>query len=254
MQHIGPMPFHIKYYGLILALSGFIYPMLSLIQLFRHRNHIENEFSNIEKINLNWLRYWIIISITGFWISFIIIWVAQYEWVNYLTSFQVVATQLTFNIVIIGFYGVRQTTIFTNMPSLVVEDRAISRSKSVESKAPISEASDLLLKVQKFMLEEKPFLDSQLTIDMLASQLHMSRHELSQIINEQVGLNFFNFVNQYRVEEIKKRIANKQYTHLTLLGIALETGFNSKSSFNHIFKKNEGVTPSEYKRKIAESN
>ena len=252
IQQRGPLPFQVRYYGLILAFFSFLYPMLSLNQLFRHRSRIENEFSNIEKINLNWLRYWIIISITAFWVSFIIIWVAQYDWVNYLTSFQTVATMLTLNVVIIGFYGLRQTTIFTNVhPSEATSQPEVNEKKYKSTSLKDNESAQLLTKVQHYMKEEKPYLSSQLTIDSLAAQLHMTRHELSQVINEQLGVNFFNFVNRYRVEEVKLRMTDEQFKHLTLLGIAFETGFNSKSSFNHIFKKMEGVTPSEFKRKIS---
>lgn len=252
IQQSGSLPFNIRHYGLILAFFSFLYPMLSLGLLFKHRSRIENEFSNVEKINLNWLRYWIIISISGFWISFIIIWVAQYDWVDYLTSFQTVATQLTLNIVIIGFYGLRQTTIFSNLQTLADQVHTVKNEEKYKtSLLKKEESSALLFKIQEYMKTEKPYLSSQLNIESLASQLHLTKHDLSQVINEQLGLNFFNFVNQYRVKEVKERIANKKYRHLTLLAIAFETGFNSKSSFNHIFKKVEGITPSEYKRQLS---
>lgn len=251
IQQRGDLPFHVRYYGLILAFFSFIYPLLSLLLLFRHRNRIENEFSNIEKINLNWLRYWIIISMTSFWVSFIIIWVAQYEWVNYLTSFQTVATQLTLNIVIVGFYGLRQTTIFTNINSELISTAEEEEVPRQISRDEDEQATITLKKIKGFMLKEKPYLNSQLNIESLSAELHMTRHELSRVINEQLGVNFFNFVNHYRIEEVKRRIADEKYQHLTLLGIAFETGFNSKSSFNHIFKKMEGMTPSEFKKQIS---
>lgn len=252
IQSGGAMPFHIRYYGLILAFFSFIYPMLSLELLFRHRSRIENQFSNTEKINLNWLRNWIIISITSFWVSFIIIWVAQYNWLNYLTSFQTVAIQLTCNVVIIGFYGLRQTTIFTNASSETVYQAPQLSDDKIKPVATVDEKSlELLERLKSYMANQKPYLSSQLNLDSLASQMSVTRHDLSQAINDNLGINFFHFVNQHRVEEVKRRIADQQYAHLTLLGIAFETGFNSKSSFNHIFKKMEGITPSEYKRNLS---
>ena len=91
---------------------------------------------------------------------------------------------------------------------------------------------------------------SQLSLEGLAGQVGMTKHDLSQLINDQLNTNFFGFVNDYRIEAFKERLTQKEYEHYTLLGIALETGFNSKSSFNSIFKKAEGITPSAYKKQI----
>ena len=96
------------------------------------------------------------------------------------------------------------------------------------------------------MKTEKPYLNSQLSISMLAEQIKIPSNHLSQIINEQEGKNFFEFVNNYRIEEVKQRIIENQDKKFTLLAIAYDSGFNSKSSFNRIFKKQEGLTPNQY--------
>ena len=98
------------------------------------------------------------------------------------------------------------------------------------------------------MVSQKPYLDPDLTLPGLADELDIPSHYLSQIINERIGSNFFDFINQHRVEEIKRRIADPSYAHYSLLGIAFESGFNSKSAFNRVFKKLTGRTPSEFKR------
>ena len=82
-----------------------------------------------------------------------------------------------------------------------------------------------------------------LSITELAGQLEIPSNHLSQIINEQVGENFFEFVNTYRVKEVQDRIKENQDKKFTLLAIAFDSGFNSKSSFNSIFKKQTGITP-----------
>ena len=78
----------------------------------------------------------------------------------------------------------------------------------------------------------------------------MSIHLLSQVINEQLGVNFFNFVNQYRVEEFKERLADPSNRNFSLLGIAFDSGFNSKSTFNRIFRNTTGLTPSRYRESL----
>ncbi len=101
------------------------------------------------------------------------------------------------------------------------------------------------------MVIKKPYLDRELTIYNLSDQLRISRHTLSEVINEHMGMNFYNLVNEYRVKEVKQRMKNEDYRQLTILAIAYDSGFNSKSSFNTIFKEKTGQTPSQY---LAELN
>jgi AraC-like DNA-binding protein len=82
----------------------------------------------------------------------------------------------------------------------------------------------------------------------VAEKLNVSTNNLSQIINEKLGKNFYDFVNEYRVETAKELLLNPKKQHLTLLAIAFDSGFNSKSSFNNVFKKQTSLTPSEFKK------
>ncbi|MEZ4851347.1 MAG: helix-turn-helix domain-containing protein [Bacteroidia bacterium] len=84
----------------------------------------------------------------------------------------------------------------------------------------------------------------------LAEMLDILPNHLSQLINEKEGRNFYQFVNHYRVEEFKRRVELPESKHLSLLGLAMECGFNSKSTFNSVFKQMVGVTPSGYVRGI----
>lgn len=99
---------------------------------------------------------------------------------------------------------------------------------------------------------ERPYLNPELTLTQLASDLDITTHHLSQIINEQFKLNFFEYINQFRVEEVKSRISNPEFENYSFLGIALDSGFNSKSSFNRIFKKFTNQTPTQYKSSLVE--
>jgi len=82
----------------------------------------------------------------------------------------------------------------------------------------------------------------------MAQSLNLSTNHLSQIINEKLEMNFFDFINEYRVNEVKDRLSDPKYKHYTLLAIAFDSGFNSKSSFNSIFKQYTGLTPSEFQK------
>ena len=100
------------------------------------------------------------------------------------------------------------------------------------------------------MIIEKPYLDRELTIYDLSEQLKIPRHILSEVINEHMGKNFYHLINDYRVKEVKERMKQEDLKQLTILAIAFDSGFNSKSSFNTIFKEKTGQTPSEYLKSL----
>ena len=85
----------------------------------------------------------------------------------------------------------------------------------------------------------------------LALITELSNSYLSQIINQSQGQNFFDFINAYRVEEVKSLLHHPDYAHYTILGVAQEAGFKSKSTFNSVFKKMTGMTPSDYKKSLS---
>jgi len=106
-----------------------------------------------------------------------------------------------------------------------------------------------LKKLEDYMQLEKPYLDADLTIEKLSKQIAIQRHYLTQVISEQLDKNFYLFVNEYRVNTVKKYIKDPENQQLTLLDIAHLSGFNSKSTFNVVFKKLTEMTPSQYKNK-----
>ncbi|MCR9252485.1 MAG: helix-turn-helix domain-containing protein [bacterium] len=247
----GKLPFILTYYALIMAFFSFLYPAICLHLLFKHRARIENEFSYHEKVTLSWLRHWILLEIIGFWISFLIVWAGEFEWVGFLFSFKVIAIVIIFNIVVIGFFGIRQRAIFTNLPVVnpPVEE-SNNKSKYEKSAVPDNVLVELTSRLEELMNKDKPYLNPKLDIDSLAQLADTRKHYLSQALNDQLKINFYDYVNGFRVEEFKNRSVDPSNSHLSILGIALDCGFNSKSSFNSIFKKREGLTPSEFKKNM----
>jgi len=107
---------------------------------------------------------------------------------------------------------------------------------------------EILLHLKKTMEKDKVYLDPDLTLTKLAESTAIPAKHLSQIINEQYELNFNDFINRYRVDEAKRKLLDPAAKDFKLLRIAFEAGFNSKSVFNIAFKKNTGVSPSEFRR------
>lgn len=101
--------------------------------------------------------------------------------------------------------------------------------------------------VERVMNNQKPFTDPNLTLKKLADHIDLKPKELSGLINTAYQKNFYAFVNEYRLDEVKKLLVDKSYDHLTIVAIAEQAGFNSKSTFNSLFKKEVGMTPKEYK-------
>ena len=111
---------------------------------------------------------------------------------------------------------------------------------------PKEELDDLKAKLDRFMRSGKPYLNARLTIEDLAEAMHLNTPTLSGLINEGYGKNFFDYINEYRIEEFIRLSGNDKYKNYTFLAVAFEAGFNSKTTFNRVFKKHTGKTPREY--------
>ncbi|WP_236023954.1 helix-turn-helix domain-containing protein [Flavobacterium flabelliforme] len=108
--------------------------------------------------------------------------------------------------------------------------------------------------LKRYMIEKKPYLDTSLTLQNLASQMNMPARELSILINSNMNMRFFDFVNQYRIENAMELLRNYSKSDFTALEILYKVGFNSKSSFNTAFKKYTALTPTEYRNKFSKTN
>jgi AraC-like DNA-binding protein len=107
-------------------------------------------------------------------------------------------------------------------------------------------ANNLITLIEK----EKLYLNSDLKYSEVASRLGISARYLTEVLNREIGKGFKDFINEYRVKEVQQRIRNNEMENLTLYGIALGSGFNSKSSFNRVFKKHTGYTPTEFETSV----
>jgi AraC-like DNA-binding protein len=153
-------------------------------------------------------------------------------------------------VILIGYLGLKQKVIFPAEDMGESSGGAKPLTKYAGSRLTESEAKEYTERLSDYMKSSKPYLNPELTLSQLAGDLGISSHFLSQVINEKFGLNFFDFVNGYRVEEFKERTSDPRYSNFSLLGIALECGFNSKSAFNRIFKQKTGLTPSQFKKTL----
>ena len=155
------------------------------------------------------------------------------------------AISLALFVEIVAFSSIRHPVISEDVPGNDDQPKTIRYEKSALSPEL---AMEYLQHLEHLMVTHKPYRKSDLKLRELAEMLDISPNHLSQVINQEAGVNFFDFVNSYRVSEAKQLLVNPVYQHYSHLAIAMEAGFNNKTSFNRIFKKQVGQTPSGYVR------
>jgi AraC-like DNA-binding protein len=221
-----------------------IFYMAWSVKLLRnHTLQIKDTFSSIDRIKLRWLRFLII----GFTITWLFALYFDME-TKGSNDWDYVWLLVSLLMYLIGYMGLRQPEIFSGR-TIQENEESDEIKKKYEKSALANDSAEIYLKkLQKYMQTKKPYLDSNLTLPELANKLSLSVHHLSQVINEKLNQNFFEFINHYRVDEAKKMLVDPTRKHLTIAAIGFEAGFNSNSSFNAVFKKTTKVTPSQFRK------
>ncbi|OOG77659.1 AraC family transcriptional regulator [Algoriphagus sp. A40] len=135
---------------------------------------------------------------------------------------------------------------------VIVKNRFIDKvyhEKYKSTQIPESLSEEIYSRIQKLMVEEKAFKNPDLSLKLLSEQFRQSPQIISMVVNQKSGKNFNAYVNQYRIEEATKQLRNPKLEHYTISAIAMESGFNSISSFNTAFKKQTGLTPLAFRNK-----
>lgn len=239
----------------LLGIQVISYCYLCYKKIKRHQKSIRLFSSTIENVDLKWLKNitFVVIFLALFWASGIIFQVKN-ENVYYYTFLEIINIFLVFYIT---YYSLKQKEIYPYSKKDKKELKEIITESLIpneNSKKIIEDVKLESIKVELLLLMqlEKPFLDCELNLIKLATKLNISSHQLSYTINTGFNENFYQFVNRYRIEEAKIVLMNPEMNHLSLVGIAFEVGFNSKTVFNTTFKKLTGKTPSEFKKSCSD--
>lgn len=237
-------------YGVCFFLSITIYSVLAFIEIRRHQENMKNLVSYTSSvITLNWLK---VVSISFYAAYFILFILGGLNMIgNYIPfdPYFIIFCFITLLSFVYSFYGIKQPVIFGQ----VVRDGNGNKKESEKySKSGLrpKQAEDYLKKLIAFVEEERPYLDSDLSIHDLSKLTGISRHYITQILNENHGRNFFTFINEYRVKEVMEKFSDPKFNNYTILAIAFDAGFNSKTTFNSIFKSQTSLTPSEWRKKM----
>ncbi len=231
------------YFYLIFTLLFFVqiaaYCIWSLILIRRYRKIIKQECSSIASINLSWLTFFLYGYLLS-WCTSILFFLQVILFSNPSVTLQFINNLAFFIFLNLIFYkGLLQPELFSG-----VEEKP----KYSTSKLNRTDADTYSMLLASYMETKKPYLNPTITLKELSDELSIPPRFLSQVINEYYHKNFFDFMNQHRIEAAKQLFNDPVHANKTVLQILYEVGFNSKSSFNIAFKKVVGMTPSQYRQ------
>lgn len=250
-------PFVLRLFNWILIAQGMAYMTASIRLLVRYNRHLKDVLSSsVEEIQMTWLRNITVAGLSA-WILFFIEDFFLSQGIN-LSNFVFVSAVFAVYVYAMGFVGLMKSEIFSTpeaeeamheVSEIDTDDRSLS-SSSKYKKSGLTEESAKQIEKQLIALMEKeaPYRDADLTLSRLAHLLSITPHNLSEVINSTQQKNFYDFVNGYRITQVKQDLADPAKHHLKILSIAFDAGFNSKASFNTLFKEHSGTTPSEYRK------
>ena len=237
-----------------------LYMLVAIIFMVRHfikiirlvgkvKGDAENRYSSLNWKTLGWLRIGCYLILFSFLINFINAFVPESLEMGLFWVDTLLYTVVTFWLAIHGF---KQTAIISALES---RDKPTELSQGIENEKvpkviPLEEDKKRYEELVDMVTEKGLYKKQELTLADLAEEAGIHQKQLSFLINQFSGKNFFNYVNDFRVKEAQRLLIDEQYEHLSFLGIAFEAGFNSKATFNASFKRMTGQTPGQYKASL----
>lgn len=249
---LNPMYIYNKIYYSLIVLSLLSYWIFSVKLILNHRKNIPNHFSNYtSKNSLGWLISVLTIFLLLFVIDFSMSFVSRVLGFE-IGRFSFLSLNLTVFTFIMIFFGINQSVIYNKPKVIILEPENPENHEARYSRASLNEkqVEEITNNVYQYLKNKKPYLNPEYSLQMMAEDLNISRHKLSEAINNGQKKNFYKLINEFRIEEVKEMLVNPSFSHYTVLGVGMECGFNSKTSFNRIFKEETGLTPTQYKRII----
>ena len=249
--------------GLILKLVSLsAYHMLALRHWTRYRRSLKNYFSETQRLQMSWIRQlitssFIVCSIIAVALYLLYVnhpkslpyryWFAVLTVFIYWVSYSALVQPSVFSV--IKGYAKNEKMVSPELPKLVIHRAAKKYLNSGLSSGDMLAIQRALKKVTE---EHKPYLNPELTINDLAALVPCNRHHLSQVLNDSLKNSFYDYINYYRVEEAKQLLLNAAKENHKISSIAYDAGFNSLSTFNEIFRKHTGTTPSQFRKDLHE--
>ena len=230
------------------AVSVFYYLWLSLRLVKNYETWAIDNFSNLKEVTLRWLERFIV-SFRVLWmvwipftVIFLIFFKYQLQYPLVVLTLYLLLLALTYVAFGIGIAAIRHPFfIVVSPPAEKVQSKNFAKLTASDIQAYIDQINGL-------MTGKKLYLDENLSLKDVSAALSADPNLISYVLNNHVGKSFHDMINNYRIEEVKAKITDPAWNHLSLLGIAMECGFNSKTTFNRVFRQTTGMTPTEFQR------
>lgn len=221
------------------------YAIACFVLVFKYKNRLQDTHSNIEKVHINWLNGLVIGFMVVMLAEVILVGAKVFSLFYPLGSDMFMYLGLTGNytsfvlVNLLIFTAIRYFLIFEQ----VTDDEPIKKPVDDKFVNP-----DMAAEIDSAILKSKAYMEPDITLDKLAESLSIIPRDLSMLINRHFGINFYEFINKYRIEEAKKMLIDPEHKNTTITDIYLAVGFNSKSVFYTFFKKFESMTPSQFRQ------
>ncbi len=254
----------------IISLQGIIYSLLAIILIRKYRARILDYASSVQKNLIKVLYAGISLNLLSWMMGIVDVHLGYFNIDLGIDLFAITYLILAVVIFVISYAALKSPEVFkldidaglsedVSMRKMIKgpPDASQGQSASIseeETLSPANEPANYKNADQKlidYIEHEKPYLNPDLSLPALAQAVDMSRNQLSIVINQVHKKNFYEFINDYRVNEVKRLMDDPANKHLKLMSLAYDAGFNSKATFNRIFKQMTGMTPSEYNARQA---
>jgi AraC-like DNA-binding protein len=243
----GYNPVTIIYWSIILVFVQVhiaLYLFFSWRLIRAHRRRIADYFSTVDIINLSWLKYFMGALVLVLMLAIVLTIILPGMGFRERECDMAASLFISLFMFAMGYRGLLQPEIFTGTAEVPdAEAGGKYRRSSINS----DEADRYIREIRGLMAGEELYTDPDLTLDDIAGRISVSRHLLSQILNEVMRTNFYDFISGYRIEKIKSDLRDETKAGRSILDLAFDAGFNSKSTFNAAFKRQTGMTPSQFR-------
>jgi AraC-like DNA-binding protein len=239
-------PFH--FYGLYLALVSGIYTIAAFVNICKHKRYLSKTQSSEIRNVLNWLQHWILAAIIFFVLTYLVVELSvSYNQIESGLTFHIVSLFLSVYIFYISYWSIRKTDVFRSFNALEFN---LLRNECETGLDNEDELEELVIQLKLTIESERLYLDQDISLSDLSKKIQIPAGKLSWVINKKLGKNFYDYMNEYRVREFISRLTEGSDQNLSLLGLAFDCGFRSKSTFNAFFKRLTGQTPSTFKKNL----
>jgi len=245
---IGDMPWQTTLLGSVKGIHIFSYIIFALYTRNKYIGYAQVKRTKGARLNLRWLTIFLNIFLVAWLFGLLDFVFGHFKFTSH-PIWEILPNALLILILYLIAYVAIKYPIFSFSQEENEMDKYFTSSLSSADKTRIAGA------IEEAMRLHKSYLELELKLDILAEQVNIPKHHISQTLNEHMNYSFQDFVNFYRIEEAKRLLCDPSHQHKTVLALAFEAGFNSKAVFNRVFKQATGLTPSVFrKQKIAQSS